>query len=188
MGNRTAVQDAISDRVNQLYGLDVFGPGPSPPPSGGSGRVPSQPSSPDHDVWDWTVRIEFKMHELRSSFFVFIFLGEVPANPRDWHTSPNYVGSACAFVNSAAQSCSNCIGQREAVLEQFVHLNHGIFRNAELASLKPNDIKPYLTKALQWKAQKVLVYLFIYIFQYMFIIHFLSINPVKRRTGGTSVS
>ena len=185
MGNADAVKDAISDRVNLLYGSDVS----LSAPSVGSTPVGSLPAKrPDHGVWDWTVRIKFKMHELHTSFHVFFFLGDVPTNPLDWHTAPNYIGSVTALVNNTPETCSNCIKNQDVSLEKFVHLGRGIARHSKLASLEPNVIKPYLTKALQWRVRQVLVFFFFNICQYMLIIHFLSINSVKRTSGGTSVS
>ena len=111
---------------------------------------------PDHGMWDWTARIEFKKYELGMSFSVLIFLGEVPENPQEWRISTNYVGGSHAFVNSAASSCANCRNQQELVVEGFVHLNHAIVKLSGLGSLEPNVIKPYLTHNLHWRVQKVL--------------------------------
>ena len=174
MGNPDAVREAISDTVNELYGLDVFG------------DLPVSSRRPDHGLWDWTVRIEFKMYELRTSFYVFIFLGQVPENPRDWHSSPNYVGSACAFVNNVAERCANCTNQQDIVLENFVHLDHAIARLSRLRSLEPHVIEPYLTSSLQWRVQKVLIFIYLSMHGSSFIFY-LSIS-VKWRCGGSSVS
>ena len=235
MGNPNAVQDAISDRVNQLYGSNVFGsfaaiPSSIPAPVGSAavadtvspfGSFAAVPSSipapvssdtaktvpkasvshnpappqhvlstqvtdhpkevqhahphphptfkvgssgrPNHGLWDWTARIEFKKYELSTSFSALVFLGQVPENPQDWRTSPNYVGAVHAFVNSAPGRCANCTNQANIVVEGFVHLNHAIVRLSGLTSLEPNVIEPYLTDALQWRVQKVLVYFFYYI-------------------------
>jgi tyrosinase len=109
---------------------------------------------PNHGMWDWTARIEFKKYELGTSFSVLIFLGQIPENPREWRISPNYVGGHHAFVNSAASSCANCSNQQDLVIEGFVHLNHAIVQHSGLGSLEPNVIKPYLTQNLHWKVQK----------------------------------
>ena len=117
---------------------------------------------PNRGSWEWTARIEFKKYELGTSFSVLIFLGSVPDNPRELRTSPNYVGGHHAFVNSAANSCTNCRNQRDLVQEGFVHLNHGIIKHlGHTTSLEPNVIVPYLTKNLEWRVQKVCVFLFL---------------------------
>ena len=174
-GNPDAVREWISNRVNLLYGRDLS-------------STPS-PECPDHGAWDWIVRMEFKSFEYNGmGFYVYIFLGEVPENFQDWDSCNNYVGSAFAFVNSVPERCSNCISQQDLFVEQFVHLDPAIVRHGGLRSLEPDVVEPYLTNSLKWKVQKVLFILFFYIFQCMLIIHFISINSVKRRTGGPSVS
>ena len=115
---------------------------------------------PDHGLWDWTARIEFKKYEVGSSFSVLIFLGQVPDNPREWRTSHNFVGALHSFVNSAAASCSNCSNQQDMVVEGFVHLNHAIAQHSGLGSFEPDVIEPYLTEALRWRVLKVVYSLF----------------------------
>ena len=205
MGNPDAVKNAISDRINELYGStfsvrtamvssDVNNltsvshnsePSPQlwsnqfinmtslsvvskPSPQFFSTEVTKMTSLSDDSalspslkqiVWDWTARIEFKMYELGTSFYVFIFLGEVPEDPEDWDISPSYVGTASAFVNGAAKRCANCTNQGDIALKQFVHLDDAIARLApELGSLDPDVVEPYLKDALKWRVQKVLVY------------------------------
>jgi tyrosinase len=119
-----------------------------------------QPSAaPDRGLWEWTARVEFKKYELGTSFSVLIFLGQVPEDPRGLRTSPNFVGGHHAFVNSAANTCANCVNQRDLVIEGFVHLNHGIVRHSGLGSLEPNVIIPYLTDNLHWVVQKVSLFI-----------------------------
>ena len=84
--------------------------------------VDKQSSAPDRGFWDWTDGVEFKQHELGTSFSVLIFLGQVPENPREWRVSPNFVGAHHAFVNSAGANRN----QQDFVVEGFVHLNQGI--------------------------------------------------------------
>ena len=179
MGNTYAVREAISDRVNLLYGLDVFGAPSAPVPS-------KPPRRPDHTFWDWTAHIKYKMFELESTFFIFMFLGEVPRDPRDWHTSPNYIKSSSAMVNKVTERCANCTNKKleDVVLEQFAHLNHAIVKHSGLRSLEPHVVEPYLTNALQWRVQQVPVYSFLKnICQCVLMIRFLSINSVQRRRG-----
>jgi len=114
----------------------------------------SAAAPPNHGMWEWTARVEFKKYELGTSFSVLIFLGQVPQNPREWRISPNYVGGHHAFVNSAAGSCANCSNQQDLVTEGFVHLNHAIVQHSGLGSLEPNVVEPYLTHNLHWKVQK----------------------------------
>jgi tyrosinase len=116
--------------------------------------VDQSSAPPDRGLWEWTARVEFKKYELGSSFSVFIFLGPVPENPREWRTSPNYVGGHHAFVNSVANRCDNCTNQRDLVTEGFVHLNNAIAKHSGLGSLDPSVVEPYLTHNLHWRVQK----------------------------------
>ena len=115
----------------------------------------SSAAAPNHGMYDWTARVEFKKYELRSSFSVLIFIGEVPENPREWRSSPSYVGGHHAFVNSAASRCSNCTNQQDVIVEGFVHLSRAIAQHSGLPSLDPEVVVPYLTHNLHWRVQKV---------------------------------
>lgn len=221
MGNPEAIQNAIANRVNDLYGSFIFGaaatapvtlaavPSPAQPAGGAATAAAAAPPAtapaekqvpvaapaaasappvhhvgqapaglshivgehhhihqsphvavghlhlPHHALYDWTARIEFKKYELGCSFSVLLFLGEVPSDPNDWQVSSNYVGAHHAFVNTAAAQCANCVDQADVIEEGFVHLNQAILKHSGLNSLEPNVVLPYLTKALQWRVQKV---------------------------------
>src|SRR6202042_2657493 len=51
----------------------------------GSGRLQT--------VDEWSVSVKCKKFELGGSFSVFIFLGEVPADPKQWLTDPAFAGT-----------------------------------------------------------------------------------------------
>jgi tyrosinase len=106
-------------------------------------------------IRDWTCRIQFKKYELRQSFVILIFLGNVPEDSSQWRTSPTFVGSHVAFVNSAAERCANCREQVDLVCEGFVHLNVVISRRSGFSSFEPNLVTPYLRTGLQWRLQGV---------------------------------
>jgi tyrosinase len=114
-------------------------------------------AAPGHEapqvIQDWTARIHFKKYELRQSFAVLLFLGEVPADASQWRTSPNFVGSHVAFVNSSADRCANCTEQADLVAEGFVHLNKAIAKLSGLSSYEPNVVTPYLREHLHWRVQ-----------------------------------
>ncbi|KIM38482.1 hypothetical protein M413DRAFT_75996 [Hebeloma cylindrosporum] len=199
MGNPEAVQVAIGNIVNRLYGFSIFGS--SVPMSGPTTSffassaaaaevpveteraAPTQTAAashaqsllatnghdrgshpivqthhyvpPNHGLWDWTARIEFRKYELGVSFSVLLFLGEVPEDPEQWLVCSNFVGAHHAFVNTAAGQCANCRNQGTLVEEGFVHLNHAIAEHSGLGSLDPEVVEPYLTEQLQWRVQKV---------------------------------
>jgi Tyosinase C-terminal domain len=106
-------------------------------------------------IHDWTVRIHFKKYELGQSFLVLIFLGDVPDDPSQWLEAPSFVGSHAAFVNSAAEQCANCQGQRDSVSEGFVHLNSVLARRSGLSSYEPRVVSPYLRENLHWRIRGV---------------------------------
>ena len=145
-------------------------------------------ATPDRgQIWDWTARVEFKKYELGTSFSVFIFLNQVPENPRDWRVSPYLVGGHHAFVNSTPIKCANCRNQRNIVVEGFVHLNHAIAERSGLGSLEPNVVEPYLTNNLYWRVQKVFIF---FISLNIFVsahthLPFFFLSLVERRGGRT---
>ena len=113
---------------------------------------------------EWTARIRCKQYELSgSSFTVYIFLGHVPEDPKEWHKSPQTVGRFHAFVNLASEECENCQrhAQGGAEIEGFVHLNRGIVKALRARGaqpdwrLEPDVVKPYLKENLHWAVRKV---------------------------------
>lgn len=110
---------------------------------------------PDLGLYEWTARIEFKNYELGCSFSVRIFIGDPPEDPAEWPVSREFVGAHHAFVNTAADQCSNCRNHRDLVEEGFVHLNWAIAARSGLGSFDPEVVEPYLTKELHWKVQKM---------------------------------
>jgi len=106
-------------------------------------------------IHDWTARVHFKSYELGQSFSVLIFLGDVPDDPSQWMRAPSFVGSHVAFVNSAAEQCGNCQGQRDTVSEGFVHLNSVLARRSGLSSFEPDVVTPYVRENLHWRIRSV---------------------------------
>ena len=115
---------------------------------------------PTTPLFDWTVRVRVKKYELGGSFDVLIFLtlDDVEDHER---SSPAYVGSHSAFVNSATEACANCQNQAEEglVIQGFVPLNNKIdeLLGSRAGTFDPEVVKPYLTDMLKWKVQKVSV-------------------------------
>lgn len=137
---------------------------PGPTESSAPSQASTQPTEDNSDYYDWTVRVRVKKYEVGGSFSVDIFLGEPPANPDDWVTNPNFVGSHHAFVNSAAHDCANCRARREEYTEGFVHLNRVIAAKAAEAGSResglpgtfhPDAIEEYLRHTLTWRVQRV---------------------------------
>jgi tyrosinase len=106
-------------------------------------------------IQDWTVRIQVKKYELRQTFLVLLFLGEVPADASQWRTCPSFVGIHATFVNSSADQCANCREQADLVTEGFVHLNKKLATVPGLSSFDPSVVSPYLRENLHWRVQTV---------------------------------
>jgi tyrosinase len=130
-------------------------------PSASQGRHPytaerEEPGRGGPDViHDWTARIRFKKYELRQSFAVLLFLGNVAENPSQWITAPTFVGSHTAFVNDAPEQCANCRSHLDGVSEGYVHLNSVISKRSGLSSYDPEVVLPYLKENLHWRIQGV---------------------------------
>ncbi|KAJ7269098.1 tyrosinase [Mycena rebaudengoi] len=108
----------------------------------------------DHNVYEWTARIEVKKYEVGCSFLVLLFLGVVPDDPKQWRSSPNFVGAHNVFANSVPERCANCRTNRNVEVEGFVHLDEEIAEHSGLDSLAPDVVKPYLKQNLHWRVQK----------------------------------
>jgi len=96
-------------------------------------------------VHDWTCRICCKKHELGGSYWVLIFLGEVPDDPKQWRTCPSFVGGHYVFVSSVERG--------DTVSEGFVHLNNAIASRSGLSSYDPDVVVPYLKDNLEWRIE-----------------------------------
>ncbi|KAJ6619317.1 photo-regulated tyrosinase [Mycena sp. CBHHK59/15] len=129
-------------------------PGSVPQAQANLAHVPAPHDSEERKIWDWTARIQVKKYEVGGSFSVLLFLGAVPDDPKQWRTSPNFVGAHHAFVNSVPERCANCRTNRDAEVEGFVHLNEGIAEHSGLGSLEPHVVEPYLKQNLHWRVQK----------------------------------
>jgi tyrosinase len=106
-------------------------------------------------VHDWSCRIHCKKYELGGSYWVLIFLGEVPDDPSQWRSSPSFVGGHYVFANSSAEQCANCREQGDVISEGFVHLNKAIAARSGLPSYEPSIVSPYLRENLNWRVQGV---------------------------------
>lgn len=100
-------------------------------------------------ILEWTARVRFDKCELRTSFAVLIFVGEVPEDPQRWRSSPTYVGGHKAFVDGSDPTGPSYI------TEGFVHLNKAIAAQSGLNSFEPEGVVPFLKKNLSWRIQRV---------------------------------
>ncbi|OCH91906.1 Di-copper centre-containing protein [Obba rivulosa] len=93
----------IRKKVEALYGPDE------------SKSAVSPRKTPDvNAVYEWTIRIKFKKHELSSSFSVLVYLRET------------YVGRVSAFVARETSRCANCVRNANVEIEGYVHLTQSV--------------------------------------------------------------
>jgi len=144
----------------------LFARPPAPAPPAHVAPAPAAPThaAPTHAasahaapaaVPHWTARIRFNQHELGGSFSVLLFLVDVPNDPEEYYTSPNYVGSFHAFVNNASENCANCRNQAGHPIEGYVQINDAIVKHAHEDSLDSAVVVPFLTKNLHWRVLKL---------------------------------
>ncbi|KAI0833221.1 Di-copper centre-containing protein [Trametes gibbosa] len=161
--DKVAVQAHIKTKVAQLYPLSTiiatwmdFDGGASHPlcprlavaqPTARASFSPDQPRG----VLRWTAHITAKKHALGGSFTVLVFLGAAPAHPKNFLSSANFVGDYCAFVNPTPERCENCVQQGNIAVGGAVDLTDALVRRAEVMSLHPRDVVPYLREMLCWR-------------------------------------
>ncbi|KIP02309.1 hypothetical protein PHLGIDRAFT_130799 [Phlebiopsis gigantea 11061_1 CR5-6] len=160
LADKQAVKRAITQKINELYGFtdDDFSAQSiaAPPASDAQQTVQTRDVDLSTPAYlDWTARVHVKKYEIGGSFSILLFVGEVPANPEEWHASPSFAGSYSGFVNSATEHCANCRNQRAAgvVLEGFVHLNNAIKK--KVSSFAVDVVEPLLQEQLHWRILKV---------------------------------
>ncbi|KAF8645988.1 hypothetical protein AX16_007415 [Volvariella volvacea WC 439] len=120
-----------------------------PTPHRVSGHASSQ------TIVEWSARVRCKQSELRGSFSVLLFLGEVPPtpeNPEDWVSSPNFAGSFDVLGGDEEEP-----DQGDDEMEGSVYLNRAILKLSEQRSLEPSVVVPLLKGTLQpnWRVLKI---------------------------------
>ncbi len=104
------------------------------------------------NLWEWTARIQSGQCELGATYMVIIFLGNVPSDPEEWLSCPEFVGKHSVLVSGRKY---NRQSQGDDTTEGFVHLNNAIVKRSGLNSLEPKDVVPYLKENINWRVQKV---------------------------------
>ncbi len=111
-----------------------------------------QPKALETSLPDWRLLVSIKRFEVAGSFSVFVFLGDVPADPAQWLFDPTFVGTFDVFSNENPEKCSNCTKHRDSVIDGYVHLNSSILKRK--IALDEKHVLPYLEK-LSWGVRKV---------------------------------
>lgn len=110
---------------------------------------------PARAVLAWSAHITVKKFALRGSFSVSVFLGNPPSHPEDFTASPNFVGDYAAFAHPTPERCANCTRIGDINVGGEVELTRVIVERAEVASLHPDEVVPYLRRELCWRVWTV---------------------------------
>ncbi|KAG8935700.1 hypothetical protein FRC00_010514 [Tulasnella sp. 408] len=110
--------------------------------------------------YDWTARIRCIPSELRTNFYVYIFLGPIPEPPTDLITHPNYVGSFYTYSNTSTSAIAKQRSQggssshSGSLVEGFVNLSRALVERGGFQTLEPENVVPYLKNNLNWCLEK----------------------------------
>lgn len=106
---------------------------------------------------DWKVEISCNQHELGGSFSVFIFLGDVPADPQKWLFDNAFVGSFDIYTYTDSVPSESLLYNEDAdaIVNGSVLLSRAILRFSGQQSLQEDAVLPFLRRRLNWGVQKV---------------------------------
>ena len=103
---------------------------------------------------DWFIRVRVKKFQLKQSFSILFFLGQVPDDVAQWRSSPNLVGNHSEFVNSDAKSCANCQENINGITEGFIDLDTSLERKG-YGHKSEKEIEKFIHDEIHWRIQKV---------------------------------
>ncbi|KAI0374143.1 Di-copper centre-containing protein [Pilatotrama ljubarskyi] len=147
--SKDVIRAHIKEQVDVIYPLDIYIKRWIAFDTVARSRVRAAAEPPS--VLHWSAHITAKKYALGGSFEILVFLGAVPDDPREFCTSPSYVGSYSAFVNSEPERCANCVRQGNITIGSAVSLNDAIMNAAEVSSFDPDEVVPYLKRELHWR-------------------------------------
>ncbi|OJT02364.1 Tyrosinase [Trametes pubescens] len=163
--DKVAVQNKIRAHIEALYPFAAsvklwlaFDAGasqslcPPLPPTAATAAIPAYYCyEAARAVLAWSAHITVKKFALRGSFSVSVFLGDPPSDPEDYAASPNFVGDYAAFAHPTPERCANCTRIGDITVGGEVELTRVIVERAEVASLHPDEVVPYLRRELCWR-------------------------------------
>ncbi|KAF2194899.1 Di-copper centre-containing protein [Zopfia rhizophila CBS 207.26] len=131
---------------------------PAPEPATVPLNVPEKFSHlvPDRTYTEWITNLRTVKHGLSQTFRVYVFLGDFNPDPASWPTEYNVVGRFTVLGRGGDTQCSKCQQDQaeELVVTGTVPLTSALLQDiveGQLASLKPEDVEPYLVKNLHWR-------------------------------------
>ncbi|TGJ84825.1 hypothetical protein E0Z10_g3899 [Xylaria hypoxylon] len=96
---------------------------------------------------EWIANIEVKKHALKSSFLIYLFLGDVPDDSSSWQSLDNLVGSLGIFAGP-----DRSMRAEHGKVTGTIPLTSALMRMAvdgDVQSLAPEDVEQFLKPALQ---------------------------------------
>lgn len=115
--------------------------------------------APNNKYTEWVVNIRAQKHGLGQAFRIQVFLGDIDeSDPDSWDTEFNAVGRVSVLGRSRETRCAKCRVDTasELMVSGTVPLTSALLQDivgGETASLKPEDVVPYLTTNLRWKTR-----------------------------------
>lgn len=105
----------------------------------------------DMEYREWVANIHAKKQALNSTFFIDLFLGDLPSDTTTWAYASNLVGtmSVFAYPGGAMAGMDMSAGHTSGTIPLTSALVQKV-GSGELASLEPKDVEPYLLKNLHY--------------------------------------
>lgn len=103
----------------------------------------------------WSAKVTMDRYAYNTSFTLYFFIGEPPADVGSWPTAPNLIGSQGRFVDQGAvtASLSNTVPQSQVAGEvSLTHALVGGLHRGFISDLTPISVVPILSSGLHWRA------------------------------------
>jgi tyrosinase len=108
---------------------------------------------------DWFVNIQLEKYAVKQSCNIYVFIGDVPADPEQWGTHPNLVGSHCIFANRIeVTGCGKCHSDARArmTVGGTIPLTHALANHFGCVSvLEPEAVVPFLKEKLSIRVRTI---------------------------------
>lgn len=128
----------------------------APPHPPATAKDPSSLIGPDNSYTDWTFNVRAVKHILGRPYQIVVFDGDFNPDPARWLAEHNKVGivailgqpedtgcAKCRDDQAHEQSVTGAVGLTSALVQDFVA--------GRVASLRADDVVPYLTRHLHWR-------------------------------------
>ena len=113
-----------------------------------------QAATGNANSYQWGCNIVSQKFQMNGTYAVYIFLGEPSDNPMDWAADTNVAGIHAVFSNFPGDD--NAMSSMDLKVTGSIPLTTTLVAkvaSGDVASLKPSDVEPYLTKNLNWRVQ-----------------------------------